>query len=174
MKRMANGRKRRAGQSLVECALVLPLLILLIVNVVNFGAFFYAWISVASAARTGAQHFANGAVSIGGIAPPAVAAVQALIVDDLESLPNPGSIQVCVSRSDKVGASCNTGTAPAGAPPAPDIPEGNPPVTYTIVAVDVSYTYQPIIPTWSFPGLGIYSTLPPTTLHRQARMRLLQ
>lgn len=174
MKRMVNGRKRRAGQSLVECALVLPLLILLIVNVVNFGAFFYAWISVANAARTGSQHFASGGVSIGGIEPPTAAAVQALIVEDLKSLPNPGSIQVCVSRSDKVGAICNAGAAPPGAPPAADTPEGNPPVTFIVAAVDVSYTYQPIIPTWSFPGLGIYSTLPPTTLHRQARMRLLQ
>ncbi len=40
-------RSRGAGQSLVEFALVLPLLFLLIVNAINFGGFFYAWITVA-------------------------------------------------------------------------------------------------------------------------------
>src|SRR4051794_26574796 len=56
MRRTITRRQRCAGQSLVECALVIPLLLLLIVNVVNFGAFLYAWITVANAARTGAQY----------------------------------------------------------------------------------------------------------------------
>ena len=59
MQRTRTKRSDR-GQSLIECALVLPLLMLLIVNVVNFGAIFYAWISVANAARTGAQYFTTG------------------------------------------------------------------------------------------------------------------
>src|SRR5258708_28280820 len=40
------------GHSLVEFALLLPLLFLLIVNAVNFGSFFFAWITVAHAARS--------------------------------------------------------------------------------------------------------------------------
>ncbi|MGH9648694.1 MAG: PilZ domain-containing protein, partial [Bryobacteraceae bacterium] len=39
------------GQALIEFALVLPMAFLLIVNAVNFGAFLFAWISVANGAR---------------------------------------------------------------------------------------------------------------------------
>jgi hypothetical protein len=167
-------RKRCAGQSLIESALVLPLLLLLVVNVVNFGVFFYDWISIANAARTGAQYFTTGGVALGGITPPGLAAVQTLVLNDLKSLPNQTSIQVCISWSNSANVFCNQVASPAGTPPAADTPEGAPPVSYVIGAVDVSYTYQPIIPTWEFPGLGIYTTLPPTTLHRQAKMRVLQ
>jgi hypothetical protein len=40
--------------------------------------------------------------------------------------------------------------------------------------VDVHYTYQPFIPLWEFPGLGIRATLPATALHRKAVMRRMQ
>ena len=53
-------RSDTRGQSLVELALILPLLFLLIVNVVNFGGVFFAWIAVADAARTGAQYWITG------------------------------------------------------------------------------------------------------------------
>jgi len=45
----------RKGQALIEFILVLPILFLLILNLVNFGGFFYAWITVANAARAGAN-----------------------------------------------------------------------------------------------------------------------
>src|SRR5689334_20712158 len=48
MRRMIGGESRR-GASLVELALILPLLFLLIVNAVNFGAFLHAVITVANA-----------------------------------------------------------------------------------------------------------------------------
>ncbi len=173
MRMMATRRKKCAGQSLIECALVLPLLLLLIVNVVNFGAMLYAWISVANAARTGAEYYSTGGVSIGGLAIPLAGAVQTLVVDDLKGLPNQASIQVCVSKSTPAGSNCNKGTAPAGVPPPVDTPEGSPAITYAIAAVDVTYTYQPVVPLWSFPGLGISATLTPTAIHRQVRMRIL-
>jgi hypothetical protein len=149
-------------------------LLLLIVNAVNFGTFLHAWISVANAARTGVQYYSTGGVSIGGLALPLAGAVEAMVVSDLSSLPNSTSIQVCVSRSNPSTSDCNDGkTAPAGVPPAADTPEGSPAVTYVIAAVDVSYIYQPIIPLWEFPGLGIHATIPTTAIHRQVRMRIL-
>src|SRR5258706_15670336 len=48
-------RNSEDGHSLVEFALLLPLLFLLIVNAVNFGSFFFAWITVANAARPAGQ-----------------------------------------------------------------------------------------------------------------------
>ena len=45
--------RRNQGQALIEYLLVLPMVFLLLVNVVNFGGFFYAFITVANAARAG-------------------------------------------------------------------------------------------------------------------------
>ena len=46
----------RKGQALVEFALIVPMVFLLAVNAVNFGGFIFAWITVANAARAGAQY----------------------------------------------------------------------------------------------------------------------
>ncbi len=180
MTREARTRLRRSdqqssrGQALIEFALILPLLFLLIVNVINFGGFLYAWIVVSNAARTGAQYMSMAGAMIHAPVPPSRAAVQTLVTNDLSALPNRASAQVCVSQSTSVTVSCTSGPAPAGAPPPADTPEGTPAITYVIGAVDVSYTYQPFIPLWDFSALGIHATLPPTTIHRQARMRILQ
>ena len=48
------------------------------------------------------------------------------------------------------------------------------PALYVLATVDVTYTYQPIIPLWDFPLLKIHATLPPTTLHKTAVMRMLE
>jgi hypothetical protein len=45
--------------------------------------------------------------------------------------------------------------------------------TYTYAQIDVTYTFQPPIALWKFPGLKINATLPPTTIHRAAVMRVL-
>lgn len=69
-------RKRRvgfaleAGQSLLELALVLPMLLLLLVGTIEIGRFAYYSILVANAARAGAQYGAQGlatAADNGGI-----------------------------------------------------------------------------------------------------------
>jgi hypothetical protein len=45
---------------------------------------------------------------------------------------------------------------------------------YVLAAVDVSYTYEPVIRFWDFPNLGIHLTIPPTRLHRRTLMRMVQ
>jgi Flp pilus assembly protein TadG len=167
-------KKLTRGQALIEMALILPLLLLLIVNVVNFGSMMYAWITVSNAARAGAQYLVTAGAVIGSPSPPSAAAIHTLVLGDLASLPNAATAQVCVSSSAGVTVTCNSGSAPAGAPPAAETAEGSPAVTYIVGAVDVKYNYQPLIPLWEFPGLRIHATLPPTTIHRQAVMRILQ
>jgi Flp pilus assembly protein TadG len=44
------------GQSMVELALSLPILVLLMLAAADFGRLFYTWIAVSSAARAGAQY----------------------------------------------------------------------------------------------------------------------
>lgn len=174
MRAILSKRRSSPGQALIEFALILPLLFLLIVNVINFGGFLYAWIVVSNAARTGAQYLSMAGASVHSPDPPTRPQVQALVVNDLAALPNGAAAQVCVSDTDSATVSCTSGSPPAGTPPAADPPEGSPPITYVVGAVDVTYSYQPFIPLWDFSALGIHATLPPTTIHRQARMRILQ
>ena len=44
------------GQSLAEVALIVPLLLLLLVGVADFGRAFYSYIAITNAAREGARH----------------------------------------------------------------------------------------------------------------------
>lgn len=163
------------GQTLVEFALLLPLMFLLIINVVNFGGFFFAWITVANAARAGVQHAVTGGATVGGPHSPCASAVYSVVQADVSSLPNRSSVVVrtCSFNNCCTTPPCCTTTPTGGAsfsdPPAdPEAP------LYTGAWVDVRYTYQPFIPLWSFPGLGVYLTLPPATIHRQAVMRMIQ
>jgi len=59
--------------------------------------------------------------------------------------------------------------------PGAYLPPADPePTKYVLASVDVSYTYRPLLPLWDFGALGVHATLPPTTIHRQASMRMLQ
>ena len=166
------GRKSRRGQSLLEFALILPLILLVFVNIVNFGAFFYSWITICNAARTGVQYMVLGGSSINNPTPASPTLIQNLITaEDVLSLINAASVSVttCIDnqgvyRSYLLSSStsaCTTGVAD---------PE---PSHYVVATVDVTYTFQPLIPLWDFPALHIHATLPPTTIHRKAVMRML-
>ena len=48
-------RKREDGQSLVEFALVVPIFLLVLFAIVDFGMAFHAWITVTNSAREGAR-----------------------------------------------------------------------------------------------------------------------
>jgi Flp pilus assembly protein TadG len=159
-----------SGNSLLEFALVLPLLFVLIINAVNFGGMLYAWICVSNAARTGADYMVRGGATVGSPGLPTGAAVSSVVTGDLQALPNkaPGAVVVCVCTD-------NNGTTSRYPPGCAGVPEADPEPTYFVSgSVDVTYTYVPFIPLWSFPKLGISATLPPTTIHRQASARLLQ
>jgi hypothetical protein len=155
------------GQALVEFALVIPLLFLLVVNAVNFGGFLFAWITVASAARTGTQYFIGRGAAVGAPAAPAAAQVEALVATDISSLLNRSSliVRVCTNRNTVV-----TCSGPGSSVP-PDDPE---PLTYLSAIVDVRYTYQPFIPAFDFTSLAIHATLPGATIHSRGVMRVAQ
>src|SRR5690242_7748656 len=61
-----HGKRSREGQSLVEFALVLPMIVILIVNVVNFAGFFYAFVTVANASRSAGDYTIMGKVAYSG------------------------------------------------------------------------------------------------------------
>jgi len=163
---MKSIRNRQNGQSLVEFALLVPLMFLFVVNVVNFGGFFFGWITVANAARAGAQYAVMGGASVMAPTPPTASQIAAVITQDVSSLRNRASLVVRVCSNNNGTITPNT--CPSTIPADPE------PATYVLTTIDVTYTYQPFIPLWNFSALGIRATLPPTVIHRQTIMRMLQ
>jgi Flp pilus assembly protein TadG len=153
---------RRGGQALVEFVLIIPLVFVLAVNALNFGTFIFAWITVANAARDGAQYMTMSSASPNAPTPATLAQVTTLVTNDVTSLLNRTSIAVAICTNNTTAANGCTAFFDPEAP------------SYTLATVDVTYTYNPMIPLFSFPKLGIRATLPTTTIHRKAVMRMLQ
>jgi Flp pilus assembly protein TadG len=165
---------KRQGQALVEFCLIFPLLFLLVVNVVNFGAFLYDWISVANATRAGSQYWITGDATFTAPSAPGETAVAAVVRADLAALPNGSTalVKACTFYNPTNGSvtpTCVGDTFTTAAPPTD--PEFATSVSATL---DVKFTYNPIIPLWGFPKLGIVATLPSTVIQRQVVMRVLQ
>ena len=159
--------KNTEGQALVECALMVPLVFLLIVNMVNYGGFLFGWITVANAARVGAQYAVMGGASVNSPTQPTGAQVKTIIQQDVFSLLNGSdpTVNICSQNNGTVTTISGTCTGLAADPE---------PITYVLASVDVTYTYTPLIPLFSFPTLGIRLTLPPGTIHRRTYMRMIQ
>ncbi len=173
--RLLGRRGANYGQSLVEFALVIPLLFLLFINVVNFGGFFYGWITLANTARAAANYRAQGPATVGAPKLPNNSQVTTLVTADVRALRNKGSVVIRICRYDQLDNStiiCDLGASgDYPNPPADTRAEG---LLYEMMWVDIVYNYQPLIPAFSFPNLGVYLTLPPTTLRRQTVMRVMQ
>ncbi len=128
-------RRNRGGNSLVEFALVLPLLFVLIANIVNFAGFFYAFIAVANASRSAGDYTIMGSIAYSGTDPSGAAgptlkapsdngttgaqAVANVLGNDMLSLPNGTSINVRLcelnpSSAAITSATCNVCTNGTG------------------------------------------------------------
>jgi uncharacterized protein (UPF0333 family) len=164
---------RNQGQALIEYILVIPLVFLLAVNVVNFGGFFYAFIAVANAARAGADYAILAGAAAGSPVQGTATTINNLITTDISSLPNKSSLSVniCQSIYDPVLSTTTVKVVSGACTSIPSDPEKN---YYVLTSVDVTYTYLPFIPLFSFPNLHINATLPATTIHRRAVMRSIQ
>ncbi len=56
-------RRRRSGQTLVEFALTLPILLLLLFGIIEFGRIFQSWVTLQNAARAAARYATTGQFS---------------------------------------------------------------------------------------------------------------
>ena len=161
-------RHGRTGQSLVELALALPLFFYLIVLCINFAGWLNAWIQVGNAARAVANYAALGPSSVGSPVTPTSTAITALIATDLGSLPNYSSSNpsVCVSWNQNgtitnILSSCTSPSA------------DNEPTEFISISVDLTFTYSPVFPVFTFSKVGIGLPLIPTTIHRRIVMRYI-
>jgi Flp pilus assembly protein TadG len=163
-----NSLHAQSGQALIEYILLLPMVFLLVVNVINFGGFFFAWITVANAARAGADYAILGSASAGSPSPATATQIKNMIIQDTTSLPNGSTVAVSICQNFN-----GTTTTLAGS--CTSIPADPESTRYILTSVKVSYTYQPFIPAYEFPKLGVFLTIPAnTTITQQSMMRSIQ
>jgi Flp pilus assembly protein TadG len=118
--------RRQSGQSMVEFALVLPVFIILLAGIIDFGFMFYSRISVINAAREGARSAVTAVdnpVTIPSLVDSSVVAVSTAL--------NPANLSNTATCVPYQQASCDF--ASGGQPD---------PMSGDAVMVTVNYTYQ--------------------------------
>jgi TadE-like protein len=164
-------RKDSCGQSLVETALVLPLLLVVILNVVNLGYFFLVAINLTGSARTSTLYSIMGTAtpSSAQLPPPGgssnLLSVTYLAYQDMTGAlwnPTGASVQICspiiVSGGSGVNgtgtsqkANCNkctnsSCTLVTGASINPALPADPEAPTFVLNQVSITYTFSTLFP----------------------------
>jgi Flp pilus assembly protein TadG len=80
---MANARKRKSGQAMVEFAITLPILVLLVAGVLELGRGYVFAIATSDAARDGARYAAGKTATTNG---PGIASICSLVTADLKAI----------------------------------------------------------------------------------------
>ena len=168
-------KRNSRGQSLVETALILPLLILLVLNVVNFGYFFLVILNLTGAARSATLYSIEGSYtpyalqepgSGGGTPTTTTGTVTYTAFQDLTGAvwnPTGSSVQVCTQMNVNAGtglgvngsgaaqiANCETctssGCGSAGAGTL-STPSADPEApSFVLNQVDIRYRFSTLFP----------------------------
>lgn len=164
------------GQSLLETAIAMPLLLGIAFNLINLGYLWFMVLTLAAAPRQGAQYSAQGGQAITTVSAPSTTAVSDVVYENMTNAVHGAtrsntSVRVC-SVSKGVNSTDNTAqcdsfgpafafTAVVADPEAP---------VFVLNRVDVGYTVTPIIP-----GSAFNVVLPsnPLIFRRQVSMRSL-
>ena len=184
-----------AGQALVETAILLPLLLMVIMNAVNFGYFFLISINVAAAPRSGVSYSIMGGETPNQLVLPSGSSINSLTVADMTgavSAPSNTPVQVCGIVAGCSTAPCltNAGTSTQKAqcqsfgntasPAFPSVDSDPESPSFILQRVDVQYTFHPIIPGTLFgltflasPACSSSGGLITCTFHRQVSMRAI-
>ncbi len=150
------------GQSLVESAILTLFLVFLMLNTANFAYFFMVALHLTGAPRSGAEYsmlgFATpGALSLAAAGPSSSStSVSWLTYQDMTgALPNASgaALQVCSQALGVTAgvAGCQSFGGPANFPGPGTDPETP---NFIMQRVDVSYTFQPLVPGTLF-NLGL-------------------
>ena len=74
---------RRSGQSLIETALLLPIMLTIVFNAVNIGYFFFVALNLAAAPRQGSEYSIQGTASFQQSQLPSASSVESMVNDDI-------------------------------------------------------------------------------------------
>ncbi len=166
MWRFTRPEVEEAGGSLLETAIMVPVLLVLILFGINFGYYFLVATNLATSSRNSVLYSAQGYSSPAQGELADAASVAAAAKADLSGLAASGTdvtVQVC---SMSVGLSGNK-TQCNGTTYTPDTdPEA--PVVF-LQRVDVTYTVKPPVPL----NFMNYQLVPSLQFHRQAEMRAI-
>lgn len=172
-----------SAESLVETALLVPVVLLLTFNAVNFGYFFFVAIQITSAPHMGAEYSIQGFSTPGQLSLPTATppssgtdlSVSTLTYQDMAGLNDSANamVQVC-TQALGVGATPGTSNCaqvnPQGNSFTFPAPHADPePAAFILNQVDVWYTVAPLIPANVF-GLTLTPSL---QFHRQVAMRAM-
>lgn len=169
--------KGQDGQSLLETAFAMPLLLGLAFNIINLGYLWFMVLTLSAAPRMGAQYATQGGAGGTSTAAPGTVSVSNLVYENVThavkgATTSNVAVQVCTSAKGVSGSGTNavaqcdqfgsafSFTSPAADPEAP---------IFVLDRVDVEYTVTPIIPGTAF------NVILPANLrfHRQVSMRSL-
>jgi len=171
-------RSRRGGeggQSLLETAILIPVLLSLAFNGVNLGYCWFMVLTMAAVPRQGVQYASQGGPALATISAPSTTAVSNLVYENLtgaiSATSSNAQVRVCssskgvdsstgVAQCDSFGPSLLSFSGPDADPEQP---------VFVLQRVDVAFTVTPIIPG------GLFNVILPSnmTFHRQVSMRSL-
>lgn len=198
--RMCRNRNQR-GQSLVESILIIPLLLTLVLNAINFGYFFLMALNITSSARSSALYSIMGDQTPAAIPVPPAGPVTAngsvsyIAYQDLTgavySPSTNAGVQVCspsvgITNAGTVNqqSSCTSfgsiGNFPT-ATPDPELNSSNTVPAFLLNRVDVAYQFSPPIPLMPFnivvlaaPACTSASAIVTCTFYRHSVMRVMR
>jgi hypothetical protein len=183
----------QAGQSIVETVLMMPILLMLLLNAVNFGYFFFTITNLAAAPRAGVEYSIMGGATPSAIELPAtgpttnVLSSSFLTYEDMRGALNAptanASVRVCSQSAGVVSGIANCVTYPGtgvtftfpAAQADPELNAGSTAPAFVLHQVDVAYKFTPLIPgrvfnvvLLAFPTCNASGVC---VLHRQSVMR---
>ena len=167
-------RRNEEGQSLLETAVTMPLLLSIAFNIINLGYFWFMILTLSAAPRVGVQYSAQGGMSATTVVAPAASDVSNLVYDNMTQAVRGATtsnvaVRVC---SSSVGVNASGQSLCSSFGPAfsfnanttdPEAP------VFVLNRVDVGYTVTPLIPGTAF-NVVLPSNL---AFKRQVSMRSL-
>ena len=166
--------RAQGAQSIVETALILPLMLTIVLNAANFGYFFFIALNLASAPHMAALYSIQGGQTPAQLTLPSAALVEQLAYDDIRgSVPRAANapLQVCSKAIglNNVGTATQTAQCQSfnGSPSYTPATDPEAPV-FVLQRVDMTYTVTPLVK-----GTAFNLIVPTLTFHRQASMRAM-
>lgn len=173
-------RRGERGQSLMETAVAVPLLLGLAFNLINFAYFWFMVLALSAAPRQAVQYASQGGAAIANSSGfPSASNVCSLLADNFGNAVlhsttfscGSGNVQIRICTSS-LGVSAGKATCQSYGPTLVTLatPSADPePTSFALQRVDIVYQVPPIIPGSAF-NVFIPSNL---KFHRQVSMRNL-
>jgi Flp pilus assembly protein TadG len=163
----------QTGSSLLEMALLLPMMLLIAFNAVNIGYDFSVYLNLATAPRQGAEYSIQGTTSVLETTVPSAGSVSSLVYDNIT-----GAVPSAANTPTRV-CTMALGLTASGASQVPNCAiygtgtatfsalQADPEAPYLVLnRVDIQYTVTPLIPGLAFNLFPSLLTLQGTTMMR--------